>query len=68
MMSVGRKMISYRVVSTEGRKLLEILLQMNDSIFSDEIKELEKLLRRAENNLRENLGVPVAIRLVEAHK
>ena len=66
MMSAGREMISYRVVSHEGRKLLEILLQMNDSIFSDEIKELEKLLRRAENNLRENLGVPVAIRLVEA--
>lgn len=67
-MSVGREMISYRVMSTEGRKLLEILLQMNDSIFSDEIKELEKLLRRAENHLRENLGVPVAIRLTEARK
>lgn len=71
MMPMGKDMdediISYRVVSREGRKILEILLQMNDSIFSDEIKELERLLRRAENHLKESLGVSVAIRLVEAH-
>ncbi len=66
MMAMDKKMASYRVVQQEGRKLLEVFLQMNDAIFSDEIKELEKLLRRSETRLRENLGVPVVIRLVEA--
>ena len=57
--------VTSRVRDDNGRKLLEIVLPMSDGIFSDEIKELEKLLRKAENRLREDLGVAVAIRLIE---
>ncbi len=66
MLTLSKEAVSYRVVHREGRKLLEIFIRMNDSIFSDEIKELEKLLRSSEIRLRENLGVPVLIRLVES--
>ncbi|MBA2881736.1 phenylacetate-CoA ligase [Desulfosalsimonas propionicica] len=66
MMGMDPRRVSYRVVHQQGRKVLEVLMEMNDAIFSDEIKELEQLLRRSENRLRENLGVPVTIRLVES--
>ena len=53
-------------VQKEGeRKYLEISLPISAALFSDEIKELEKLIQSAENKLRQNLGVPVAIRLKE---
>ncbi len=55
-----------RVKEDNGRKLLEILLPMNERIFSDEVKELETLLRGIENRLREDLGVLVVIRLIES--
>ncbi|MCF8093948.1 MAG: AMP-binding protein [Desulfobacteraceae bacterium] len=63
---LSKDAVSFRVIYSEGRKLLEVFIRMNDEIFSDEIKELEKLLRRCEGRLRENLGVPVAIRLGES--
>ncbi|MFW5908388.1 MAG: phenylacetate--CoA ligase family protein, partial [Desulfosalsimonas sp.] len=66
MMSPAKDSLSLRTIHSEGRKLLEVFIRMNDEIFSDEIKELEKLLRRCEGRLRENLGVPVVIRLVES--
>ncbi|MFP3998825.1 MAG: phenylacetate--CoA ligase family protein [Desulfobacterales bacterium] len=66
MMSLTKDPVSLQVAHSEGRKLLEVFIPMNNEIFSDEIKELEKLLRRCEGRLRENLGVPVQIRLVES--
>ncbi|MFP4193477.1 MAG: phenylacetate--CoA ligase family protein [Desulfobacterales bacterium] len=66
MMSLAKNSVSFRTMHSEGRKLLEVFIRMNDEIFSDEIKELEKLLRRCEGRLRENLGVPVVLRLVES--
>lgn len=65
-LSLSKEAISFQVARQEGRKLLEVFIRMNDTIFSDEIKELEKLLRRAEARLRENLGVPAVIRLIES--
>ncbi len=62
---VSAEAISCRIRDDNGRKLLEILLPMNDEIFSDEIKEIEKILRKTEHRLREDLGVGVAIRLIE---
>ncbi|MFW5902024.1 MAG: phenylacetate--CoA ligase family protein [Thermodesulfobacteriota bacterium] len=53
------------VQKAEERKYLEIWLPISEALFSDEIKELEQLIQYAENKLRENLGVPVAIRLKE---
>ncbi|MFW6334356.1 MAG: phenylacetate--CoA ligase family protein [Desulfosalsimonas sp.] len=66
MMSVEKGSVSFHTLGSEGRKLLEVYIKMSDEIFSDEIKELEKLLRRCEARLRENLAVPVAIRLIES--
>ncbi len=62
---VSSAQIDCRVREDNGRKILEIFLPMNEEIFSDEIKEIEKLLRKTEDRLREDLGVAVAIRLVE---
>ena len=62
---VSAAQITCRVNDDNGRKFLEIFLPMNEAIFSDEIKEIERLLRKTEDRLREDLGVAVAIRLVE---
>ncbi|MFP4649407.1 MAG: phenylacetate--CoA ligase family protein [Desulfobacterales bacterium] len=66
MLRISTDSASFSVINREGRKMLEVFIRMNQDIFSDEIKELEKLLRRCEERLRENLGVPVLIRLVES--
>ncbi len=48
-----------------ARTFLEVWLAIDEHLFSDEIKELEKLIVRAEEKLAENTGVPVKIRLRE---
>jgi phenylacetate-CoA ligase len=57
--------IHFFVQERGARKYLEIWISVSSRIFSDEIKELEKLIRSAETRLAENLGVPVHIRLKE---
>ncbi|MFO7838159.1 MAG: AMP-binding protein [Desulfosalsimonadaceae bacterium] len=57
--------VRFFVRKAQEKKYLEIWLPVSAEIFSDEIKELEKLMHHAEGRLRENLGVPVAIRLKE---
>ena len=57
--------VRFFVQQAEEKKYLEIWLPVSAEIFSDEIKELEKLIHQAETKLRENLGVPVHIRLKE---
>jgi len=56
---------SFHVRKTDGRRYIEVFIPVNDTIFSDEIKELEALIHRAETNLLENIGIPVVIRLKE---
>ncbi len=53
------------VSTRDEKKILEILLPVDDRLFSDEIKVLEKIIRQAEEKLLENIGVPVMIRLKE---
>ncbi len=48
-----------------ARNFLEVWLAIDEHLFSDEIKMLEKLINRAEEKLAENTGVPVKIRLRE---
>lgn len=48
-----------------GTETLGISLVMDDSLFSDEIKELEKLIWQTEKALAEEVGVPIKIRLVQ---
>ncbi|MBN1930102.1 MAG: phenylacetate--CoA ligase family protein [Desulfobacterales bacterium] len=47
------------------RNCLEVWIAIDDDLFSDEIKMLEKLIRKTEDNLRENIGIPLSIRLKE---
>ncbi len=48
-----------------ARSYLEVWLLMNEKLFSDEIKMLQKLIHNAEEKLRENIGVPIKIKLRE---
>ncbi len=48
-----------------GREILQISLVMDDTLFSDEIKNLEKLMFRTEAMLTEQVGVSVKIRLMQ---
>lgn len=50
-----------------GKTWLEIWISMDQRLFSDEIKNLEKLIHTVEARLAENLGTKVKIRLKEKH-
>jgi len=49
----------------EDLDMLEILVQVDEACFSDEIKVLEHLVHLARGELEESLGIPVKVRLVE---
>jgi phenylacetate-CoA ligase len=49
----------------DEKKFLEVWLPVDERLFSDEIKVLEKIIHKAEEKLFENLGIPVLIRLKE---
>jgi len=54
------------VISRYGEKnWLEIRIDMDDRLFSDEIKEIERRIHTLTGQLRENLGVPLAVRIRE---
>jgi phenylacetate-CoA ligase len=44
---------------------LKVLVEVNDKIFSDEIKNLQAMERNLEKNIRESLGVSAQVKLVE---
>ncbi|MBF0243016.1 MAG: phenylacetate--CoA ligase family protein [Desulfamplus sp.] len=50
-----------------GNEILAIALVIDDSLFSDEIKNLEKLMINTSEKLAELIGVPVKITLTEQH-
>jgi phenylacetate-CoA ligase len=49
----------------EGADLLEVWVEIDEALFSDEIKVLETLAHRARRELEQSLGIPVRVRLVE---
>ena len=55
----------HRVVTEKGLEVLEIDLIVAENFFSDEIKALEMLCRRARRHLQENLGINAHITLKE---
>ena len=55
----------HQVVSEEGLEILDIELTVEEVFFSDEIKALECLCRRARRHLQENLGINARITLKE---
>jgi|GEM_PF-3994060 len=46
--------------------MVEILLEMSDTIFSDEVKVVENALKQLRRQMLEILGLEVTIRLMEA--
>jgi phenylacetate-CoA ligase len=58
---------SYRflICSEELRDFLEIWLKVDEAIFSDEVKGMERLCLRLGKELTQELGLPVRIRLKE---
>ena len=54
------------VVSREGTlDTLEIRIEVNESVFSDEIKNLAAIEKRVEKECKESLGVSAKVKLVE---
>jgi hypothetical protein len=49
----------------DGNPRLELWIAVDDALFSDEIKELEREVRAARAALREQLGISVRLRLRE---
>jgi phenylacetate-CoA ligase len=65
--TLGFLPISYRflICSEDLRDFLEIWLKVDEAIFSDEVKGMERLCLRLGKELTQELGVPVKIRLKE---
>jgi len=57
----------YQLIVTRDGTLdvLEVQVEVNESIFTDEIKGLERLARRVEEDIKDLLGVSCKVRLVE---
>ena len=54
------------VVEREGRMdMLTIMVEVNERIFSDEVKDLQNMERKLENNIKEMLAVSAMVKLVE---
>jgi len=54
------------IVSREGAlDVLEVQVEINESVFSDAIKGLEKLAKRVETDIKDLLGVSCKVKLVE---
>jgi phenylacetate-CoA ligase len=49
----------------DTRHWLEVWIGIDDTLFSDEIKELQRVIRTVGTRLEESLGVPVAVRIRE---
>ena len=55
------------IINREGiLDTMQVLVEVSDSIFSDEIKVLETLTRRIEAEVKDLLGVICKVKLVEA--
>jgi phenylacetate-CoA ligase len=56
---------TWRVATEEGLEFLEVDVSLDEAIFSDEVKALEGVCRRARRHLQENLGINARITLKE---
>jgi phenylacetate-CoA ligase len=54
------------VKRVENLDLLEVWIEVNEALFSDEIKVLEVLAQRVRRELEQSLGIPARVRLVES--
>ncbi len=49
----------------EALDTLEVRVEVDENIFSDEIKSLQRIEKKLENNIKEFLGITVDVKLVE---
>ncbi len=65
--ALGTAPESYRCFknSHRAKDFLEVWVTVTDRFFSDEIKELQRIMVVTEERLTENLGIPVTVRLKE---
>ncbi len=55
------------VVEREGRMdMLTVMVEVNEKIFSDEVKNLQTMERNLQDNIKEMLGVSATVKLVES--
>jgi phenylacetate-CoA ligase len=56
----------YQIIAdrVEGVDTLEVKVEMNERVFSDEIKNLQNIALQVERKLREIVGVSVRVKLV----
>lgn len=62
---IGDSIASKHFIGPGTKDYLEVWIEMNPDIFSDEIKILEKIIHDSETKLRESIGAPVIVRLKE---
>jgi phenylacetate-CoA ligase len=64
---LGGKAAAYawQVIAEDGLDVLNIDLTLNEEIFSDEVKALEGLCRRARRHLQDHLGINARVTLRE---
>jgi phenylacetate-CoA ligase len=58
----------YQIVvdrAEHGLDTLEVLVEVNDKIFSDEIKNLESIEKKIKKEINSVLGIGVTVKLVE---
>ncbi len=54
------------IVDREGTlDTLEVQVEVDEKLFSDEIRKLQQVARRLEQNIKETLGISVKVKLVE---
>jgi len=54
------------IVDREGTlDVMEVQVEVDEKIFSDEVKKLQQLTRKLEANIKETLGITAKVRLVE---
>lgn len=65
--ALGRLPRNYRFFRRvqDARHWLEVWIGIDDSLFSDEIKELQRVIQTVGSRLEEGIGVPVTVRILE---
>lgn len=67
LLKIGETSPHYQIVVERESNLdtMEVLVEMTDDMFSDEVKKIEELERRIRANIQSALGVSAKVRLVE---
>ncbi len=63
---IRKEKVRFEIMEKGGKRLLVVFLPVSEEIFSDEIKELERMIHYTENRLTESILVPIKIKLTES--